>query len=247
MVPSVYEQQVFDGLMLSDLHLEMSGRAINARISLGTRSSSFARAVVSQLPSLPWAAVVESLRFDKRTQKSYSRAIARTRSFGWLTQQRMRWYGPGGKRVPTDLTITPTSLLWWYIGDGHLNRKKSRPNYRRVIFSTDSFSDDDRRFLIEQLRRLLGDDRVYQEGVKLAVGQNAMVRFSQIMPAISPVDDYQYKFEFGNYRDESYKEKSYEGRPLSYINQFRREHRVREINYISRDIIIAKRGSNEHP
>lgn len=33
------------------------------------------------------------------------------------------WYGSGDKVWPDDITLTPTVLTHWYVGDGHLNKQ----------------------------------------------------------------------------------------------------------------------------
>ena len=58
-----------------------------------------------------------------------------------------------------------------------------------------------------------------------------MTKFAQVVGVISPVTDYQYKFDFGQYLDQDYFTKSYYKRPIKYINQYRQKHKVRELNY----------------
>ena len=153
------QQSVFDGLMLSDANLELSirGRQKNARFSLTSKHNSFVRRTVDALP-FDWAPVNERHFYDSRTNKNYHRCTGRTRVDGWFTSQYHRWYKNGTKIVPNDLSLTSICILWWYLGDGHLARKRSRPNYRRVILATDSFSDSEKQWLKDRLQQLVGEN-----------------------------------------------------------------------------------------
>jgi hypothetical protein len=59
------------------------------------------------------------------------------------------------KTVPKDLEITPTILLYWYLGDGSLIRRKNdscRVPY--IVLATNAFSKEDIEFLIQKLKKL---------------------------------------------------------------------------------------------
>jgi len=226
---------VFDGLMLSDAYLSSSG--VSARMGLTCKFLSFAEASRENLPSIPWSGISKKVTNDLRTGKTYYGYRLRSRVSDFITAQFKRWYPDGKKIVPRDLELTDECIIWWYIGDGHLCRKKSRPNYRRVILSTDSFVDEDQDFLVEKLKDKLGDSSIYREGRKIAIGRDAMVSLANILDGKNPVSDYDYKFEFGQYTDEEYLKKSYVDRPLASINEYRRNNKVRELTYISKEEI----------
>jgi hypothetical protein len=228
MEPTQKEKSILDGLLLSDGYLEC--RSINARFKLTSKHRSFVDSVVSSLPSFSWAEPYERDVFDKRTLKSYHTCKLDSHANAYLGSQHSRWYQNGKKIVPSDLVIDKDVLQWWYIGDGHLVRKKSRPNYRRVILCTDCFLEQEIELLCVKLRSLLHEKSVYREGSKIAIASQAMVAMAKMLTEC-PVLDYTYKYDFGNYRDDDYFAKTYAGRPLETINAYRREHKVRELNY----------------
>lgn len=71
----------------------------------------------------------------------------------FLAFQKM-WYPNGKKIVPQDLELTPSLLLFWYLGDGYLS---SSENVRPIILCTNGFSDKD----VELLVRKLADLEIY--------------------------------------------------------------------------------------
>lgn len=233
------EQAVLEGLLLSDAHLRRSNENCNAQLGFTIKHRSFADAIVCNLPSLSWSPIVERDKYDSRTSNTYHSVTFRSHVDKLLTKEHIRWYPQGTKMVPRDIVLQPLTLLWWYLGDGCLERKKARPNYRRVCLSTDSFSDEELDFLIGQMRPLLGS-YVYKECGRIMVSRTSLCRFAELVGAKSPAECYRYKFEFGQYLDSEYFQKSFRTRPLNYINEFRKAHKVRELNYINKELILKK-------
>lgn len=194
--------------MLSDACLERS--RVNARFKMGVKHRSFIAEAGTILP-LDFAPLkYYILPVDKRTGKRYSGWKLSSRSDQFLTQQHDRWYRNRIKIVPKNIKLTPTCLLWWYLGDGHLERKTNRPNYRRVVLCTDSFTLAEINCLIHKLKKLLNsNDSIYEEGRHIIIGRMALCRFIKTIGSKSPVSDYDYKFEFGQYVDEDYFKKSF--------------------------------------
>ena len=133
-------------------------------------------------------------------------------------------------------------MLWWYLGDGHLRRKKSRPNYRRIELATDSFSLREINLLIKKLKAILDDENVYEESREICLSRTSIGKFAQIIGSVSPAKCYQYKFEFGMYTDPNYFKKSYSGRPIESINKYRKKHKVRELDY---ELVKQETGAND--
>jgi len=72
---------------------------------------------------------------------------------------RENWYkkinGKTVKVVVRDLKLTPTTLLFWYLGDGSLIRRKNDPNrVPFIVLATNSFLKKDIKFLIQKLKEL---------------------------------------------------------------------------------------------
>jgi len=234
------QQSIFDGLMISDAYLRKNkGVNGNARFGLTTSKREFAEKVMQIFSNFPWSdkSLTTFDRYDKRTGKSYSSTVLRSRCISFFTNQFNRWYPNSKKIVPDDIKIDKDMLLWWYIGDGYLRRKKSRPNYRRVELATDSFSIKELDFAIKKLKLLLGESSIYEERNEIMIGRQALVKFASLLGNVSPVVDYQYKFEFGQYLNNNYFKDSFKTRPLHFINKFRKKNKVRELDFRSKQDI----------
>jgi hypothetical protein len=67
-----------------------------------------------------------------------------------------KWYrtnadGTHYKIIPDDITLTPNTLLQWYIGDGYLVNLRGNPV--RVQFCTDRYTDEEIRLLQRCFKR----------------------------------------------------------------------------------------------
>lgn len=62
------------------------------------------------------------------------------------------------------------------------------------------------------------------------IGRQALCNLAQMLNNQNQVADYNYKFDFGQYLDSSYLEKSYQNRPLAKINEYRKLNNVREFD-----------------
>lgn len=194
------QMQIFDGLMISDGYIEKCSK--NARFGLTTSKKEFAEKVASIFPNFPWSNPSIKTRdvYDKRTGKSYSSTVIRSRIDEFFTNQFNRWYSDGKKIVPSDIEIDKDMLLWWYIGDGCLHRRKSRPDYRRVGLATNSFTKKDILNSINKLKMFLEEDsNIYEENNVIMIARKALCCFSSLFENSCPVNCYQYKFNFGQY------------------------------------------------
>ncbi|MFX0185701.1 MAG: hypothetical protein ACFE95_21660 [Candidatus Hodarchaeota archaeon] len=72
-----------------------------------------------------------------------------TQSTAQLYKEYKRWYPKGKKAVPTDLRLTPESVLRWYVGDGSSGK-------RELTFSTQSFNKADNKLLAHLLWNAIG-------------------------------------------------------------------------------------------
>lgn len=232
-----WDYSVFDGMMLSDGHLQKGKRSRNARFRLSCKHAEFANTFKMHAGNFNWSDISIRNVFDKRTNKTHISCRLDSKVDERLTEQHSRWYPNGKKIVPRDISLDRSTLMWWYLGDGFLTRKKSRPNYRRIGLATEGFTDDDIEFLRSKLIELLGDDSIYIEGREIMIAKKALCNFIKIVGLKSPVSCYQYKFDFGPYVNENYWKKSFEDRPLNHINEYRKKHKVRELNFKSKEEI----------
>jgi DNA-binding XRE family transcriptional regulator len=79
--------------------------------------------------------------------------------FPELISLREKWYkqeaGKTIKIIPKDLEVTSNVLLFWYLGDGSLIRRKNDKNrIPFIVLATNSFSKVDLNFLIQKLKEL---------------------------------------------------------------------------------------------
>jgi len=211
------EMEIFDGLMLGDGCLERPGSSTeNVRMTFCLKYDNFAKSISGNLKSLPWRPIKPYDIYDHRTKKTYYGVSLRTRRCEFLRKQRIRWYPNGTKTVPADVSITPSTLMWWYLSDGCLMTNKGRPNARRISLATNSFSMIEIELLIRKLKNILGSN-VYEENSTIIISGASICKFSNLVGRTSPASCYQYKFDFGQYLDVDYKEKSYAKRP-SVVN-----------------------------
>ncbi len=233
------ERDIITGLILSDAHLRKPGP--NRRVHMGftLKHKDFANSIQENLPSLSWGKSRTYSYHDKRTDKIYTQNLITTHISDYLTSIYDLWYENKKKMVP-NIQITSTVLLWWYLGDGSLLKNKNRPKFRRISLATQSFTSVEVDRLIIALREFLNTTHVYPESGSIIISRKGIYSFAQKVGIISPAKCYQYKFDFGQYLDADYHVKSYETRPLTYINEFRKKHKVRELEYVNKDTILTK-------
>jgi len=129
-------EKVFDGLMLSDLHIEPY--TFQSRASFGVKHLEFAKGIITHTSEFQW---------QEPTYNDTSHGWhAKTKFSTNLQTQRERWYPSGIKIVPKDIIITPKLLLWWFLGDGYI------VNYGAML-CTDSFTKEDNLFLVELINQ----------------------------------------------------------------------------------------------
>lgn len=237
------EQSIFDGYILSDGHLEDCKG--NSRLVMCQKHRLFIDYIKSSLQTIKWGKTKDIEIYDKRTKKTYGQSRSKSLSSVLMSKERKRWYPDGKKIVPRDIVLDDLCILFWYLGDGCLCKKKDRPNHRRICFATIGFEDEDIQHLLLLLKERIGNDSVYLENRNIYVGRQSLCKLVSVLGGTSPVVDYQYKFDFGRYFDSDYLQKSYEDRPLVFINEFRKKNRVRELNFISKDNIRVKEICND--
>lgn len=215
------DRHLLDALILSDGYMEKGKNSKNPRLQFSLKHKEFAKNIMAHLSCLTWEKDEPKKRiyFDKRVNKEVITYFIRTRAEEKLLPFYERWYNDE-KIVPEDIEITKNFLTYWYLGDGFLGRKKSRPNYRRIGFCTDLFSEQENEFLASKLKELLNTDYVYLENTSkkkknIMISRTGVTSFYKFVGAKSPVKCYNYKFDFGQYKDENYLQKSYDKRRKS--------------------------------
>jgi hypothetical protein len=173
---SKHENEIVEGLLLSDAGLyKLPSGAV--RFQFGSEWASFAAHIERILP----------FDFRANTRPAYTKRVAgatkpsRCKAFHVLaspvdlslSQYDERWYdrvagGRGLKHVPANIELTPTIVLYWFLGDGSTywlreeNRSLCKRTRRPVLraggssvtlkLHTNSFTDEDVERLIALLR-----------------------------------------------------------------------------------------------
>ncbi len=128
-----HQQQVLDGCLLGDGTVA-ARRGRNARFQYGDIREDVVILVVESLRPLSMRApyVRTDISGFPNSKPFFCTYSVASPTFSAV---RGRWYN-GKKFIPRDLVLTPTVCLFWYLGDGGLNRD-------RVNLSTQGFSWED--------------------------------------------------------------------------------------------------------
>lgn len=185
-----FVRDVLEGLVASDGHLSM--RVEQAAFTLVGAE-------------VEWVEHVQNLleQVGITVHRSVSRqghACLRTWAYQELGQLHRRWYPERKKVIPLDVRVNPTSLLYWYLGDGTL---KERDGHYGVELGTYAFLPSDVVRLARALQAVLPPwtVRVYyvKAGPALSIAHAGVPAFLRFIGP-SPVACYAYKWETPGYR-----------------------------------------------
>lgn len=189
--------EIFDGYMLSEGHLErVSNRT--ARFNINQKHKEFCEYIATFFAEYFEGKKVEPKyrrHNDDRTKQGYTETW-RTRTLGHpdLLYQYNRWYPEGIKIVPSNVLITPLSVLVWYLGDGNLDKSgRGRP---RASFATMSFSKENiQTNLMPKLNTIIANnDWRLHSNCNLKMTKDGTEKLFKYIGHTSPVRCYDYKF-----------------------------------------------------
>ena len=153
-LPDLLNDEVIQGLLLSDGYLSKSHYGIgNSRLEVGQteRRIDFLHHLTKYFLSI---GLESSLRtyvgWNKQVQKSYSTVKLTTSKNPVFSELRKLWYPNGIKIVPKSLKLTPKNIAYEFMGDGY-SRYGNAGLSVEVQLSTNSFTENDVRFLAKQL------------------------------------------------------------------------------------------------
>ena len=111
-----------------------------------------------------------------------------------IVAQFKRWYPNGKKKVPYDVSATPTSLLLWYLGDGSFNYDPDR-NIPHLRFATCAFAPSDiEDILLPKLTNLgLVCSRETHKN-DICIHSESIGHFFELIGSKSPIACYDHKF-----------------------------------------------------
>ena len=111
-----------------------------------------------------------------------------------------RWYKNGVKDVPSDVSLSPISIMLWYLGDGCLSSCES-DNSLTMYFSTNSFSKKAIKTHLSETMENMGflTSRITYDN-RLFIKTESIVPLLKYMGGESPVKCYSYKFNVDEWR-----------------------------------------------
>lgn len=168
------KEQMF-GWLLSDGTLEAS--EYSARFTIGLKHKSVLHKIRRTLPSLEFTPIWTSQNTKCSHMKSHSYYELKT-----IYKQ---WYYDGTKRLPKNLSLTPETVYYWFIGDG------SRVPYG-IQLSTECFTALE----VKRLSRLLKDlkfDNTILKSNRIRIKSASIVTFYEYIGECRH-DIYQYKW-----------------------------------------------------
>lgn len=142
-------KSIIDGCVLGDAHLFMAKASKNASFNYRTSSEEhiiFVHNYFKDFCTENYLKHKTNYVYDKRTKKTYINYFFRTRHLPLFTDVYNRFYINKKKIVPKDIKITKELLLFWYIGDGELNKRNGS-----IFLHTNSFTYDDVLYLCDLL------------------------------------------------------------------------------------------------
>lgn len=154
---------------------------------------------------------------DHRSGRRQHAVTLSTRFYRELLAERRRWYPGGTKVVPTDLSLTPTTLAHWYWGDGHCSHAKS------VGLATNAFPIPDVMRLVAEIKARWGwHARVSASGTGPVIMISRREDVRALFDLVRPMAPSCFKYKVpevpddgGKTRSERYGRSAFVGRSLN--------------------------------
>ncbi len=199
------QKQILDGLVLSDGYIKYRGIHIRS-YSQACKHKEFLLYIQKVLP-LGYTEKSIRKRYNSghfNNGKIYKSYWLESLGSQFLLEQRKWWYPNGIKIVPKDFKLTPTSLLYWFLGDGSYGYKnKIHKSKESIRLSTECFTKEDNEFLQKQLLKLgiksaINFKNKEKGSYYIRVSDTSISSFFLLIRK-SPVECYKYKWgSFGN-------------------------------------------------
>jgi hypothetical protein len=211
--------QIFDGLMLGDGNLRTRG--INASFGIGLSDRKWKRITNQEFLRFLHhiKEIFETLGVEAfsghpkvfsgfyKSGKPYEQCRLDTKVSSFLASEQRRWYpgrwpdGRWKKDVPSDISLTPISLAYWFMGDGRSERNKGCPTTITITLHTEGYSEFSVLCLETHLHRLgISTGRTH---CKVIRGSGTIITIPQVsvddfMSSIDPyvIEPYRYKVKY---------------------------------------------------
>ncbi len=184
-----------DGLMLGDGNIDFSKPSFQgARIRLGVAEIEWVKYGISQLEP-----------YSPREPQPYHKITERCPSQIWTSQtlthpdivtQAVRWYGGINqtKKIPSDVRITPISVMLWYLGDGSFHYEPDG-NMSQLRLATCAFDRKDlEEIVIPKLKAYNIDCYVDDYKNDVHITSDSIKDFFNFIGWKSPIACYDHKF-----------------------------------------------------
>lgn len=99
------------------------------------------------------------------------------------------WYSSGQKRFPEDLDMTPTTLAYWYAGDGHLKQNNyGKTDHHAIIYTINE--SDRKEWIVDKIEEDIGlSPRVIGKGIAFSVEES-----KEFFEITDPLPGFEYKW-----------------------------------------------------
>jgi len=153
-----YEQKkIIEGLLLGDGSIIRQKRDRTAKLSVKTIEKVFADHILKSFPLdikiYSYAASHRIIKGKECCCKENYKIESKVDNA--LNEFRNKWYRDGVKIIPLDLDISPTSVKYWFYGDGNSSFIREK-NGVALTFYTNGFTFIECEFLQKQLREKIG-------------------------------------------------------------------------------------------
>ncbi len=127
--------EMIEGLIGSDAYLSRSSPEGQSAMNVVSKFIEFRDHLASRLSSCGF-----SPRLDTRPVNGKDYYWVTTDACVNLIPYHERWYGGGPKHLPDDFAVTKSSMLYWYLGDGGLNKHGGATTVRIATYAFSSVS-----------------------------------------------------------------------------------------------------------
>jgi hypothetical protein len=180
-----------DGFLLGDGALALNKTGTKARAQIHVKHHCFAEFMMRGFR--------EYFSCEPRSYNQGKSWTSYTRQSAELFHQYRRWYPDGRKRLPSDLRLTPASLLLWYLGDGMLSVREKK-NSIEIRFANENFTQHELGHILLPRLEELGIHAAVTTERNIAVRIQSLRRFFALLGRTSPVACYRYKFAVPSWR-----------------------------------------------
>jgi hypothetical protein len=186
-----------DGFLLGDGGINFNNREnfMGSRLHIGSSELEWAKYAMTKFNAYGTTEPKESGIIDeKHPNKTWS---SRTLTHPDIVNQAKRWYSGinQSKKVPTDVRITPTSILLWYLGDGSVTYGIDSNTYI-VRFATCAFLIEDIEKILMPKLQALGIECLREQSKNdIRIRSHSIGRFFDIIGHKSPIACYDHRFK----------------------------------------------------